>query len=132
MGHGESSSRRCPRKEVGVQAPSDGRQTLRQVEVDPGVEDGGHDELGVVDPDLGFQDVGNDVDVVLARDDQVDRVLAGFVQLLDLGDRLPAPVLDLTAGVLNHQFEVLPRGNDARGQVENSALERFRDTTLGQ
>ena len=99
-------------------------QALRQVVVDFGIEDGRHDKLGVVDPDLGLEDVGHDVNVVLAGDDQVDRVLAGPVQLLDLGDRFPTSVLDFAAGVLDDQLQVLPRGLDARGQVENSALKQ--------
>ena len=117
---GEGWSRRGPGGRVA--AASDGGQTFGQVVVDVAVQDCWHDELGVVHPELGFQNVSHDVEVVLAGDDQVDRVLAWPVQLLDLGDRFPAPVFDLASGVLDHEFQVLPGGHDARGQVENSAL----------
>jgi len=75
---------------------------LGQVIVDFSFEDGGHDKLGVVDANLGLEDVGHDVQVVLAGDDQVSWILSWTIEFLDLFDTFSTTIFDNASGVFDN------------------------------
>ena len=97
-------------------------EALGQVIVDFSFEDGGHDKFGVVDADLGLKDVGHDVQVVLAGDDQVGWILSGTIEFLDLFDTFSPSIFDNTTGVFDDRFQLFPRRIQAGCQIENAAL----------
>ena len=82
----------------------DGGERFGEVKVHLSGEYGRHDELGAKDANLGLQNVGHDVKVVLARDDDVVWILSGRIQLFDFFHLFPTLVLHLAPGRLHHQL----------------------------
>ena len=68
-------------------------QVLTEVEVHLDPQDGVEDEVWRVDPELGLEHVVDEVEVLLASDDDVVDVGGASVHLPDLIGRLPVPVL---------------------------------------
>ena len=88
-------------------------QVLTEVEVHLDPQDGVEDEVWRVDPELGLEHVVDEVEVLLAGDDDVVDVGGAGVHLPDLLGRLSVPVLyPATPGVEEGQEG---RGNGTGG-----------------
>ena len=119
---------------------SNGLNIFGQVKVHLAPQDSRHDELDVEDGDLGLHDVGDEVEVILARDDDVLGVGesrggegGGFLAGLRLGghdlrDGPSSSTLNDTAGGFDDLLDVATAGVDVWGQVEDFALKEVVDS----
>lgn len=95
-----------------------------EIKVHFALHDSRHDEFGVENSNLGLENVRDNVQIVLASDDQVDGITIGFVDFSNLLDVASTFVLDAASSSLYHKFQLLPRRKDARSQVKYTTLER--------